>query len=241
MMKNCLLPPRHLLLICNDSSLSTYDDLHIPKIWDKTKQNKQLNELDKVELKLDKQFQDLVSIKVPVKSKNNEDEKDHKIDQNVDSDKKDNTLKETIENPINVEEKTHTAQLAKTGDNKAKEDSDLTHLDVDKCVLTEKNMNIDVIGSIFDPIIYKESLKEFSNFLINVNLFNKAKIKINECKQANRKFLKLNTNTNNNKQNTLFSNTNSITTIFLHKDSDEVCLRKRKGRKRKATEKEIIY
>jgi hypothetical protein len=250
MLRNCVLPPRHLLLVCNDPSLSTYDDLHITKHWDKTKQNKQTTELDKVELILEKQFAESVSRKVSAVSSKVEEKAEaqkietHQKDEEIklSDDKKDQEPVITEVITVKGEEKSLSTEPVKSTNHKMEDGSDLTHLDVEKCVLTEKNMNIHVIGSkVFDPSIYKESLNEFSYFLKNINLFNKAKIKIDECAQANQNFLTLNSDNDNKFPSTVFSNTNTIDTNFLQRNPNEVCLRKRKGLKRKAIQLEIIY
>ena len=246
MMRNCLLPPRHLLLICNDSSLSIYDDLHVPKIWDKHKQIEPVNgTIDKVELELDKQFSELVSNKASLQAKKTDIEKlDDKINQTelkFTEDVKDNAVQEPLKTDnikAKSQEKSCLTEQSKASKNKTEDDTEPIDLDVDKCVLTEKNMNIDVIGTIIDPTIYRENFKEFSNYLININLFNKAKVKIVEFKQVNRQ--NINKANDNRIQNRFFTNANSINTNFLQRNSGEVYLRKRKGLKRKATEIDII-
>jgi hypothetical protein len=243
MMRNCLLPPRHLLLICNDSSLSIYDDLHVPKIWDKPKPVN--GTIDKVELELDKQFSELVSNKASLQAKKTVEKFDDKINQTelkFTQDVKDNAVQEPLKTyniKAKSQEKSCSTEQSKASNNKTEDGTELIDLDVDKCVLTEKNMNIDVIGTIIDPTIYRENFKKFSNYLININLFNKAKVKIVEYKQVNRQ--SINKAIDNKVQSTFFSNANSINTNFLQRNSGEVYLRKRKGLKRKATEIDIVF
>ena len=245
MNRNCVLPSRHWLLVCNDPSLSKYDEIHLKTHREISKSNKNSSYgLDKVEILLDKQFEAFVSSSAltssdfihETKLEIIKEEKNNVLKDNANVQIKSDVVLKEVENALDNEISPSSVETVKRCESplkSTKTDDEFVSLGIDKCILTEKDINT-VTENIFDPSIYRDSLIQFYNFLKNVHLFNKAKIKLNECKNCDKGFIKL--SANNLNLQSISSSSNAIKRSYLGRNSDQVFLRKRKGCKRKIIE-----
>lgn len=134
-MRNSVLPPRHLLFICNDPSLSKYDDFHAPKHWEQSKPNKNsYSELDKVELVLDKQFDRLVANKASLPKIEVKSDVEKVELKEVSKIYIDHSATKGLENEPSSTDKDKPSNILP-------QKADVNNLDLETCVLAEKDIN----------------------------------------------------------------------------------------------------
>ena len=232
MRSNCILPSRNHLLICNDACLSRYDEFRMPKHWEKSKSTTSITfgEVDKIELVLDRQFAELNACQVfsPAQVKF-----ETKLSEPIVLE-----LKEVANEEITIIIPELTTELALSSFEPEPEPEPVLNVDT-KAFPQKINTFIENATSATISNAYLSNIRlDISKILASYDLFQSSKWRIHDKKYGTEKFLK-STIDNTQLQNNFSSKATEMQT-YLFRDPDDVSLRKRKGRKRKASFNEII-